>query len=109
MTDYSVRLVRAAEVDLLEIYNFLAMRETVTVANEMLDGLEAICESLTSFPERGHLPPELERLGLSQFREVHLKPYRIIYEIHESTVFIHCVLDGRRDLQTLLARRLLRV
>ena len=31
-----------------------------------------------------------------------------IYQIEGQTVFVHCVLDGRRDLQELLERRLLR-
>jgi toxin ParE1/3/4 len=42
------------------------------------------------------------------FREIHFKPYRIIYQIVESDVYIHAVLDGRRDLQELLEIRLLR-
>ena len=42
------------------------------------------------------------------YREVHFKPYRIIYEIVGRKVFIHCVLDGRRAVQELLERRLLR-
>ena len=59
-------------------------------------------------PERGHIPPELERIGVFGFREIHFKPYRIVYEIERKGVFIHCVLDGRRDLQELLESRLLR-
>jgi len=36
------------------------------------------------------------------------KPYRIIYQIDDPNVFIHCILDGRPDMSTLLERRLLR-
>jgi toxin ParE1/3/4 len=43
-----------------------------------------------------------------EFREIHFKPYRIIYQIIDKRVFVHCVLDGRRDLQELLERRMLR-
>ena len=32
-------------------------------------------------PDRGHLPLELERIGILEFREVFYKPYRIIYQI----------------------------
>ena len=63
---------------------------------------------VTEFPIRGHLPPELERIGVLDYKEIHYKPYRIIYQIIESTVYVHCVLDGRRDLQQLLEERLLR-
>jgi len=34
--------------------------------------------------------------------------YRIIYQIAGRKVFIHCVLDGRRAVQEVLERRLLR-
>jgi toxin ParE1/3/4 len=53
-------------------------------------------------------PPELSRINVTAFLEVHFKPYRILYEIDTATVYMHCVLDGRRDLTTLLERRLLR-
>jgi toxin ParE1/3/4 len=47
-------------------------------------------------------------VGIAEYREVHYKPYRIIYRIHARTVIVYCVLDGRRDMQTLLQHRLLR-
>jgi toxin ParE1/3/4 len=50
----------------------------------------------------------LERLGVLEYREVFFKPYRIIYEVARASVFIHCVLDGRRDLRDILQQRLLR-
>lgn len=59
-------------------------------------------------PERGRVPPEMERIGIREFREVTLKPYRIIYATVKSKVFVYCILDGRRDFQALLEERLLR-
>jgi len=32
----------------------------------------------------------------------------VIYQLIGRNVFVHCVLDGRRDMQSLLERRLLR-
>ncbi|MFW6131795.1 MAG: type II toxin-antitoxin system RelE/ParE family toxin, partial [Candidatus Aminicenantaceae bacterium] len=58
--------------------------------------------------QRGHVPPELERIGVYSYKEIHFKPYRIICEVSESIVYIHCVLDGRRSLQELLEKRILR-
>jgi toxin ParE1/3/4 len=57
---------------------------------------------------RGHIPPELVSIGVSQFREIRFKPYRIFYSIEQAAVTIQCVLDGRRDMQTVLQERLLR-
>ena len=42
-----------------------------------------------------------------EFREVLFKPYRIIYEVVKTQVYVHCVLDGRRNIQDLLQERIL--
>jgi toxin ParE1/3/4 len=64
--------------------------------------------SLDHQPERGHYPPELDKHGVKDYTEVHFKPYRIIYEILGKNVMILACFDGRRDMQSLLERRLLR-
>jgi toxin ParE1/3/4 len=74
----------------------------------LLDNIEKIMVSLETVPQRGHCPPELERVGIFEFREIFFKPYRIIYQVIKSDVFVHCVLDGRRNLQDILQERLLR-
>jgi len=105
---YSVRIVADAEEDILEIYRYVLTADSERRADELLAKLEAACESLDEAPERGHVPPELRRVGVLDYREIHYKPYRIIYQIVGKNVYVHCVLDGRRELQELLEARLLR-
>lgn len=105
---HKVLIIQDAEDDLFGIYRYILENDSEASANLVLDKLEALCHSLGELPERGHVPPELARISVGIFRELHFKPYRVIYEIEGSRVFIHCVLDGRRDLQDLLERRLLR-
>ena len=64
--------------------------------------------SLADNQERGRIPPELERIAVYEYREIHVKAYLIIYQIIDNDVFIHCILKGRRDLQELLEHRILR-
>jgi toxin ParE1/3/4 len=64
-------------------------------------------EGLATLPERGSRPRELLALGIHEYRQVFFKPYRLIYRIIGQQVFIVLIADGRRDMQTLLARRLL--
>ena len=63
--------------------------------------------SLTELPERGVYPRELISLGIRDYREIFFKPYRIIYRILNKTVYAYLIVDGRRDMQTLLQNRLL--
>ncbi len=104
----TVHLVIDAERDLQEIYRYVLQNDSVEKADRLLIDLEKTIINLESLPFRGHYPPELERIGVYEFREIIFKPYRIIYQVIKSCIYIHCVLDGRRDLHDLLHERLLR-
>jgi toxin ParE1/3/4 len=106
--DYQVFFISDAEEDISEIYKYVSRNDSIQSAKDLFDKLKATCYNLVKFSERGQTPPELERISVLEFKETHYKPYRIIYEIIDNNVYIHCVLDGRRDLQELLQRRLLR-
>ena len=108
MKRYRVRLAEDAEHDLIDIYRYIALNDSVEKAAYVLDQLESLCARLTELPERGHPPHELDRIGVMNYREVNFKPYRVIYELIKQDVYIHCILDGRRDIQSLLERRLIR-
>jgi toxin ParE1/3/4 len=104
---YQVLVVAEAEEDIFEIYRYVLRADGRGRANHVLAKLQEACQSIAQMPRRGHSPPELERIGVRGYREVHFKPYRIIYQIVGRKVFIHCVLDGRRAVQEILERRLL--
>ncbi|MFH1941218.1 MAG: type II toxin-antitoxin system RelE/ParE family toxin [bacterium] len=106
--NFKVYIISDAEEDILDIYNYVSLNDSETKAKYLLSKIEETCLSLKKYPNRGHVPPELERVGVYNYKEIHFKPYRIIYEITESIVYIHSVLDGRRSLQELLEKRLLR-
>lgn len=93
--------------DMEEIRDFIAEESGAAVALQIFDGLEACCESLGEFSERGNRPKELLALGVVQYRELHFKPYRLIYGMTSNSVIVHAVLDGRRDVRSVLQRRLL--
>ena len=105
---YRVVLVEDAERDIEDIHSYIVLNDSVERADRVLDALEELCNSLTELPQRGHVPKELRDLGITQYREVHYKPYRVIYQIIGDEVVVHCVIDGRRDMESLLHRRLLR-
>jgi toxin ParE1/3/4 len=52
-------------------------------------------------------PKELRSLGDQEYRQVLFKPYRVIYRVVGQQVVVYVISNGRRDLQSLLARRLL--
>ena len=108
MKRYSVRLTQEVEVDLLDLFEYIAKKDSAESAYYVLGELETLILSLEQQAERGHYPPELIEHGIKDYREVLFKPYRIIYEIEGSRVYVLACFDGRRDMQSLLERRLLR-
>jgi len=104
---FRVLLTDAAARDLEDIYDYLAEHDSPASANHVLDQIERVIQSLSEFPHRGHYPRELLLLGIREYRETFFKPYRIIYRVIDEAVYIYLIADGRRDMQSLLARRLL--
>ncbi|MEN8191512.1 MAG: type II toxin-antitoxin system RelE/ParE family toxin [Bacteroidota bacterium] len=97
-----------AEQDLKEIFIYVATNDSISVADKLLNSLEKTCFNLEEFPERGHIPQELKLTGIKRYLETHNKSYRIIYEIDNNLIYIHSILDGRRNIQEILSERLLR-
>ena len=106
---YEVLLTAGAEQDLESIYDYIANADGVTNANHVLDGLMDAAAGLACFPERGSHPKELVSLGIKAYRQTMFKPYRMIYRVVDHQVVIYLIIDGRRDMESVLTRRLLNV
>ena len=104
---YEVLLTEGAEQDLESIYDYIAEFDCKANADYVLDRLLEIVESLSAFPERAACPKELVALGIRDYRQAAFKPYRVIYRVMAEKVHIYVIADGRREMQSLLARRLL--
>lgn len=104
---YVVFLTAGAEQDIESIYDYIAEFDFKISADCVLDHLMKAVAALETFPERGSHPKELLALGIKEYRQTFFKLYRMIYCVIDRRVFIHLIADGRRDMQSLLARRLL--
>jgi toxin ParE1/3/4 len=104
---YEVVLTADAARDLEDIYDYIAEHDSPDKADYVLGGIEQVLVSLASFPERGSYPKELLRLGIREYRQSFFKPYRLIYRVQGKRVYVYLIADGRRNMQTLLARRML--
>ncbi len=108
MTALGVLLAEDAERDIEEIWRYVARYDAPEKADRLLAHLEDLILGLAEMPDRGNIPKELLAIGIADFREVHFKPYRVIYRQRDGQIIVFCVLDGRRNMRTLLERRLLR-
>ncbi|MGC1952897.1 MAG: type II toxin-antitoxin system RelE/ParE family toxin [Gammaproteobacteria bacterium] len=104
---FEVLLIEGAEQDLEAIHNYIAEFDCVANANYVLDQLMEVVETLSRFPGPGSYPIELVALGIKEYHQTSFKPYRVIYRVTGRQVIVYLIADGRRDLQSVLARRLL--
>ena len=105
---YEVLLTHGAEQDLESIYDY--------IAEFGLRGQRQLCSrsvddgcGRTGAVSRARCLSEgaCGRSGIKEYRQTAFKPYRVIYRIVGSQVVIYMIVDGRRDMQSVLARRFL--
>lgn len=106
-------LQKDAQYDLQELYDYIAGHDAQAKADYVLGRIEQLLASLAHMPERGARTKELLALGIREYRETYFKPnhliYRIVLKEGRRTVYVYLIVDGRRDMQALLQRRMLPV
>ncbi len=104
---FAVLLTDDAAQDLDDLYDYIARHDAPGKADYVLNQIEKAFTGLAESPQRGAYPKELLALGIREYREIFFKPYRVIYRVIDNNVYVLLIADGRREMQTLLQRRLL--
>ena len=104
---FEVLLTEDAEQDLEDLHAYIAKFDSPKNAHYVLERLLEVIETLATSPERGSTPKELRCIGIQEYRQLFFKPFRAIYRVLGKRVVIYVIADGRRDMQSLLSRRLL--
>jgi len=104
---HRVRWSLDAESDILGIATYLA-RESPSATRAVVATLRTNVDELRDFPQLGRVVPELQRLGMNEWRELIVGNYRLVYSVDSGTVGIDLVADTRRDFETILHARILR-
>ena len=102
-----VELTDDAAQDLAEIFDYLDRHQSPARATAALAQIESRFLNLSEYPRSGSYPRELLDLGIREYREVLSHPYRIVYRVLHERIYVLVIADGRRDMQSLLQRRLL--
>ena len=103
---YAVNWSETAEGDLRAIIEYIA-DDSPSRAYDIFKEFKKKASSLYSFPERGRVVPELQDQGITQYHELIVGPWRIIYRISKDNVYVLAVLDSRRSLEDVLLQRLI--
>ncbi len=101
-------ILEAAEGDLKELRGYLTSNFSLAVWLASYNKLKQSMRHLVTFPYSGAIASELEAIQLNQYRRIISGMSCIIYEVRGDTLYVHVIADTRRDLKSLLLRRLLR-
>lgn len=99
-------ILASAKADLLQLRSYLLKNFSQAVWQASYGKLKESIRSLATFPHLGGIPPELEDLQMRTYRQLICGMNRIIYEVRADTVYIHMIMDTRRDIKAHLMRRL---
>lgn len=104
---YQVKWAVVAENDLKQIIDYIAI-DSPGNALQLLKEIRQKASSLYTFPERGRIVQELQGQGIQIYRELIVAPWRIIYRISDTTVYVLSVIDSRRNVEDILLNRLIK-
>jgi len=101
--NYKIEWAKVSENDLKGIIEYIAEDSPANA----LKKIKQKASSLFTLPERGSIVPELQDQGILIYRELIVLPWRIIYRISETKVYVLSVLDARQNVEDILLKRLI--
>ena len=104
---FAIKFTSGARRDLRSIHDYIARNDSIAKADYVARKVIEEALSFAKAPARGAHPAELQAFVRRDYRQVFFKPYRVLYKTRGETILIAVIADGRRDMQSLLARRLI--
>jgi plasmid stabilization system protein ParE len=105
--EYKIEWAAVAENDLKQIIDYIAI-DSPGNALQLLKRIRQKASNLYALPERGRIVPELQGQGIHIYRELIVAPWRIVYRISDTIVFVLSVIDSRQNVEDILLNRLLK-
>ncbi|MHB8455784.1 MAG: type II toxin-antitoxin system RelE/ParE family toxin [Acidiferrobacterales bacterium] len=103
---FEVLLTEDAQPDPGDICSHILEHDGEAKVDHVLKKIDQALEKLAQNPQRSSHPKELVALGIRDYRQIFFKPYRVIYRVVGRLVYVLMLACGQRDMQTLLAHRL---
>ncbi|MCK5231519.1 MAG: type II toxin-antitoxin system RelE/ParE family toxin, partial [Desulfobulbaceae bacterium] len=98
---YEVIWTKTAENDLLKIIEYIA-QDNPGNAIRILKKIKKQIADLYYSPGRCRIVPELYYHKITQYREMVIAPWRVMYRISDSKVYVLSVLDSRQNIEDIL-------
>ena len=104
---YTVIWTSNAKEDLLNIVDYIK-KDSLSAARKVYEQIKEKAQSSNFFPLKGRVVPELQKEGITIYRERIAQPWRIMYKIENDIVYIMAIFDSRQNVEELLLQKILR-
>ncbi|MGE4511794.1 MAG: type II toxin-antitoxin system RelE/ParE family toxin [Sulfurimonadaceae bacterium] len=104
---YTLQWTTNAKNDLINIVAYIKT-DSPAAANEIYQKIKEKAHSSNFFPLKGRVVPELQKEGITLYRELIAAPWRIIYKIGSDTVYIMAIVDSRQNVEEVLLQKLIK-
>lgn len=98
---------KTADQDLREIIEYIA-NDSVDNAIIQFEKIRTAAQKISHFPSQGRIIPELAKQNIHLYHELIITPWRLMYKLEGTTVYVLAVIDGRRNIEDILLNRQLR-
>lgn len=103
---YKIIWTSVAENDLKNIIGYISA-DSPQNALKILKKIKEKASSLYAPPERGRIVPELQDQGILHYRELVIRPWRLIYRMDQLKIFMLSLIDSRQNVEDILLNRLI--
>jgi len=104
---YSLIWAADATDELVEIFTFQKEKYGAKRAMEVYEKIHERVVVTKTLPETGRVVPELTAIGVTDIRELIENPWRILYQVNGERVEVISVIDGRRNFEEVLYRKIM--
>ncbi len=96
-----------ASDDLIDVITLIRDKSGKKIANEIYQRIISHVEKIEILPKGGRVVPELLTIGVIDIREIIESPWRIFYRIDEEEIQIISLIDGRRNIEEILYKKVI--
>ncbi len=104
---YNLEWTSNAKEDLLNIVDYIK-QDSLESARKVYELIKDKAHTNNFFPFRDRITSELQRQGITIYRESIENHWRIMYKIENDTVYIMAIFDSKQNIEELLLQKLLR-
>lgn len=96
-----------ASLDLIEIVSYIKNYSGNKIAKGIYTKIKSEVEYIVDFPKAGIVVPELVDIGITNIYQIIVSPWKIYYKVIENRILVLSVIDGRRNLEEILYKKII--